>query len=186
MNKLLKLAGLLAAFSVAAYAAPIAGNITIGALGSTVVINQAANTVSFVPASPAINSIVTYVDGDYTSIPLVTPVVYENFSYALGPTGQLIWTIAGIADFTLTSFNLVSEPGTGVYLEGTGLATLTGFDPTPGFWSFSASQASPTSVFTFSSTNISPIPGVPDSGTTALLLGVGLMGLGFAARRMKR
>lgn len=187
MKKLLSLAGLLAAFGVAAYADPIAGNITIGAtFGTTVVVNQGANSVTFSPSGPG-NAVVTFVSGDYASVILgPSSVDYSDFTYAPGPTSQLLWVIPGVADFLLTNFTLVDEPGTGVYLEGTGTATLTGFDPTPGFWSFSASQASSTSVFTFSSTNISPIPGVPDSGTTALLLGVGLMGLGFAARRMKR
>ena len=186
MKKLLALSSLLLGLSVSAFGANfIAGNITIGAIGSTVVVNQGANTVTFNPAAPANNAQVTFVNGDYSALSVGSSVVYSNFNYNGNPTNQLIWTHAN-ATFTLTNFTLINEPGTGVYLEGTGIATLDGFDPTPGFWSFSASQAAPNSVFTFSSTNISPIPGVPDSGTTALLLGVGLMGLGVAARRMKR
>ena len=189
MKKLLSLAGLLAAFSVSAFADPIVGNMSIGVLGTTVTVNQTTNTVSFTPAAPSDNAIVTNALGDYAGLlALGSAVSYSNFNYNVPintATNQLIWTHAN-ATFTLTSFTLIDEPGTGVTLEGTGTATLVGFDPTPGFWSFSASQASSQSIFTFQSTNISPIPGVPDSGTTALLLGVGLMGLGFAARRMKR
>ncbi len=189
MKKLLSLAGLMAAFATATFADPIVGNMSIGVLGTTVTVNQGTNTVSFSPVAPNNNAIVTNALGDYAGLlPLASVVSYSDFSYNMPintATFQLIWTHAN-ATFTLTSFTLIDEPGTGVSLEGTGIATLVGFDPTPGFWSFSASQASSQSIFTFQSTNISPIPGVPDSGTTALLLGVGLMGLGFAARRMKR
>ncbi len=91
-----------------------------------------------------------------------------------------------MAGFTLTNYTTIDETvGGGVTLQGTGTATLTGFDPTPGFWSFSADRASNTALFSFSSTNISPIPGVPDSGATAAMLGAALVGLGLISRRRR-
>jgi len=63
-------------------------------------------------------------------------------------------------------------------IEGTGIITGNGFDPTPGVWSFSQ-QAGRGTVLTFSGTTSA----VPDGGMTLALLGAGLMGL--AAFRAK-
>jgi hypothetical protein len=67
-------------------------------------------------------------------------------------------------------------------LEGQGVAYETGYDPTPGSWSITDTGRSATVTFGFSAT-------VPDAGATALLVGLGLVGIAaglVAERRLVR
>lgn len=72
---------------------------------------------------------------------------------------------------------LLSGLGT-AYISGPGLEKLA----TPGLWNFSA-QTQGLSTFTFSSTTTVPPPGVPDGGTSVMLLGASLLGLGLIRRK---
>jgi hypothetical protein len=83
--------------------------------------------------------------------------------------------------FDLTTMAIDFRNTTTIALSGTGYANITGLDETWGTWTFSA-QLDPNrpkgSTFTFSSTDA-----VPDGGATAILLGVGLLGLGALRRK---
>jgi len=203
MNKVLKLASLVLALSSAsaAFSAPITGKIFIGANDPTSVsVDYNTNMVTFNPVANA-NARVTLREGDYTTLNTNLNVNYFSFSYgpntgvntlgAVGPTklweitnGQPGTANAANTNFTLSAITLIDESSPNVFgLNGTGIAKLVGFDDTPGFWSFSANRTTGQTIFNWSSTNISPIPSVPDGGTTAVLLGMGLVAVGFIARR---
>lgn len=171
----------------------IVGEIHLAANDAIVTIDKTTDFITFTPSvgnTNATNARVSFRAGDYTSVASNQLGEYKSFSYVQPGSGVVnLWSLVlGSVDasFSLTSITSVDESGAGVVLTGIGIAYLDGFDPTPGFWSFSASQASPTASFSFSSTNISPIPGVPDGGATVVLLGVGLLGVGFISRRLKR
>ena len=200
MKKLLSLAGAALAFGLVAatpsFAAPISGKIFIGpAFLGSVAIDYTANTVSFTPSGDA-NAEITNLEGDYTNIAAPLTINYKQINYGSAPgaitPGDLVWEVtdgqsatynASNTNFTLTSVTLISEGASIFGLTGTGIAKLAGFDDTPGFWSFSANRTSGQVQFNWSSTNISPIPSVPDSGTTVAFLGAALVAMGLISRR---
>lgn len=201
MNKLLKLAGLFTAFSTAALAAPsIVGQIDISTVGHTVTVagNSTSGTVTFVNTGGPLthNANITGLYGDYLTSGVLSfsdAIVYSSpFSYSLGSVSGAeyapLWKTltVGNASFELSKITSIIYSPTLFQLKGEGIASLKNFEDTAGTWSFVLTRDTPDAKFSFTGTNTVPIPGVPDSGTTALLLGVGLMGLGFAARRMKR
>ena len=180
MKNTLKLAGaLLLAFAVSnvVKAIPIVGEIDVDAYGSQAIINFTANTVTFSPASA--NAKVSFTAGSYT-LPnrLGDTATYLGFSYDGTGLPQTVWTIDSTTSFVLSSIASVVESTSGLTLTGAGTAYLTGYDATVGIWSFGANKTG--TRFAFSSTAI-----VPDGGTTALLLGLGLLGMGLIRRSKK-
>lgn len=162
-------------------AAPITGSITLSADSSSVAIDFGANTVTFNPASPTNNSKVDTVTGNMASLaPVTTQVSYKNFQYSpLSVVGPL-WTTATGLSFTLTGITSVNEIGnSALVLFGTGTLSSTNlaYDPTPGEWSFNASETS--TVFSWGSTATAR---VPDGGATLGLLGISILGLGGTRR----
>jgi hypothetical protein len=143
---------------------------------------KTGSTVSFDPTSVSFslgpNGTVNGATGDYVGY-IGNDATYSDFQYAPLISGE-VWSI----DLTpTTSFTLTSVVGGidgfgNLSLSGSGIAKMFGKDDTGGIWSFSADQ---TGIFNFSSTT-----SVPDSGATAALLGLGLLGLAGAARRFKK
>ena len=164
-------------FAGAASAVPIVGSINIASFNDPLFsFNTAANTVTF-GAAP--NSVVTFRTGSYVAVPLLATIGYNSFTYSPFLPVSPLWstTTAGLASFNLTSITSIDEV-VGLGLVGTGTAFLSGFDPTPGTWTFTASQTG--STFSFDSINSSAR--VPDGGATLALLGVSFLGLGGARR----
>ncbi len=201
MHNILKLAGTLALSLVTlAHADPITGRIDIGANGSTVTIDQTANTVVFNEGAGfgTINAQVTMATGNYSifapTLTSDTPATYFDFNYStpFSPANQRIWEINTNTYFTLNSITSVVENTMAVGLQGFGTAFLTGFDPTPGVWSFSADRSMGQAQFTFSSTTQATLPGdqggpgVADGGATAALLGMSVLSLGIMRRFFDR
>jgi hypothetical protein len=85
---------------------------------------------------------------------------------------------------TLTS--LTRNPGDplgDLSLRGTGTASITGFDDTPGVWILTFNTADNGVTFSFSGSSAA-VPGVPDGGTTLILFGVAMSVLGLIRRKL--
>jgi hypothetical protein len=170
--------------TASALAVPFNGEIAINLFDSTVTVNTATDAVTFSPGSD--NAMVGSRTGDYAGVVVVgTYATYNDFNYGAGFSALNVWEIDSNTYFRLDAITNVTETTYGgVTLVGTGWAYLAGFSPTAGSWSFSADRASMVSIFSFSSTT-TVHSSVPDGGTTAALIGLGLVGLGIIARRRK-
>jgi hypothetical protein len=118
-------------------------------------------------------------------------VTMDNFTSA--STNFLVYTATNnglTTTLTLDSAVFKETPnnigGENLDITGTGTATLTGFDPTPGSFDLTSQSSSGDATFTFSSTTV--VRPVPEPGSlaifgTALL---GLVGLGMIGWRRNR
>ena len=183
---MLKLAGvalLALALGTAVKADPfISGQIHIDAFNSTATVDFTTHHITFnSPNNPVSNAIVSYTSGDYNGL-LGAAAHYADLTYSPF-VPQTLWTISltPTTYFNLDSIFLIDETSTvGVSLWGTGTAYMNGRAATTGEWTFSASRNGTDAVFNFSSST-----SVPDGGTTALLVGLGLVGMSVVARRRK-
>ena len=100
---------------------------------------------------------------------------YNNFT--LGGSTTNLWSIGGFS-FDLTSMVINYQATNLLALSGSGIITSTNsnLDPTSGGWTFTANSGG--GNFTFSSSTV-PEP------TTAMLLGIGLLGVG-ALRKLRK
>ena len=191
-NLILKSLGALAlaSFALTAQAIPITGGISLaGAYTSnTGNLNTATAFTSFTGVVST-GTAGTLASANITNF--VTPFTMNGFVFGTAPNGAgnntplQIWTTGpngGITTtFTLSSISSVDHnPTDTVTVIGNGFFTETGYDQTAGTFIFSANQAGGTFSFSLSHAALAP-----DGGTTALLLGLGLVGLGFSARRFK-
>ncbi len=92
-----------------------------------------------------------------------------------------MWTVGG---FTLDLLTSAVEFQSGSFLSVKGMGTLygNGFDSTPGEWFFSTQGQPADGVFSFSSTTVAQ--GVPDGGSSVVMLGLGLIGLALLRGRL--
>jgi len=119
--------------------------------------------------------------GSFAGIPSLVPVTMTS-PYIFNPSTPTpaLWSVAGFT-FDLLSSVIIFQSSHGILLEGEGIITGNGFDPTSGHWSFSQQEGAGTTL-TFSATTSA----VPDGGMTATLLGLGLAGLVGAGRLHRR
>jgi hypothetical protein len=119
--------------------------------------------------------------GDYTGITDLTPVAFTDFSFSPVMTPSPVaplWTFNFDGDtysFDMTSV-IVQRTST-LTLLGSGILSITGFDPTPGTWVLTTQGSGADLTFSAAST-------VPEPGTL-LLLGGGLVGLAYLRKRKK-
>jgi hypothetical protein len=185
--------GLLAIGSTA-QAVPITGGALFGIFLETDTGNVAtANTLYFgLPQCATCAGVNSFFggDGSYAGVP-VTPVTIATLSIDpfVGPLASF-WTFTvgpTTYSFDLLTLSVLQVPGPfgTLTLNGTGIAYITGFDPTPG--SFSLTSQNPGSViggdkvFSFSASTDLGEP-IPEPGTL-LLIGTGLTGLAVRRRR---
>lgn len=122
--------------------------------------------------------------GDYSVLPTFTPLTFNTFSFS--DTGVApLWSIinAGTTySFDATTVNVTTQTINALIISGSGIGSISGVinrNDTAGSWIVTADKSG--ASFQFSSTAV-----VPDSGATAALLGLGLIGLAGAARRFKK
>lgn len=88
------------------------------------------------------------------------------------------FTTGGITySFDATSVSLLVKTANIYAIEGYGVANVTGFDATPGYWNVTLNRAG--ASFSFSSS-----AAVPDGGMTLILLGTALTAMGLIRRKM--
>ena len=181
---------LIATIAIGAFAAssasgaPINGDINISGSGTLngTGINDATSLTS-ITATVGNGS-----TGDFAGIASGTAVSFEDLNWTTaGYTGALaidnFWSVtSGGVTYTfdlatITTNQVVS--GT-LVIQGTGTAQATGFTDNPG-GIFSLSSSSSGTSISFSSTT-----SVPDSGHTAALLGLGMLGLAGLAKRLRK
>ena len=180
----LKLAGALAVAAgllsaPAASAATIKGAVTFAG-GAT--LNGGLTTATGITAFQGTSVLVgtgSYTGTDGTAATF-TPF---NWSPASTPVSPLwTFTIGGTTySFDLTTLVVDGQSASGIVLEGQGIAKITGFEDTPGFFYLSLQPPNlGGNRFTFSSG-----VDVPEGGSAIALLGLALLGVEGARRRMK-
>lgn len=131
-------------------------------------------------------SFVTSGSGDYSGT--VGSSVSWNTPFSWSPPNTPIddlWSFvdAGVTyTFDLDTITIVSQDSTFLNLTGTGTLQATGFTDTSGVFSFSITDTDDDATFTFgfASSNAT----IPDGGTTMLLLGSALIGIGALRRKL--
>lgn len=182
MKNLIKLLALTLVVAVTAKAVPINGEITF--TGGTIVLGDAGGaTVTDATAATQIKGYtgtqsVNTTSGDYVGA--TGTVTFSTFHFT-APGVLPLWTLSvGPTTYSFDATSIVNNTTLSNFLNlsGSGVAHITGLESTIGVWSLTATTTSTT--FTFGSST-----SVPDGGTTALLLGASLLGLGLAARRKR-
>ncbi len=187
MNNISKLAAVIAAISITGLASGAKITGIIAFTGTTTLNGSVATATTFTSFSDVVVANFTQT-GDYlgTDGSAVTMSPF-TFDPALAPSPvSPLWTF--ISGLTTYSFRLdtitevirdMSGPIDKLTVSGRGLASATGFDDAIGDWTLTTQGG--TSRISFSSA-----AAVPEGGTTAALLGLGLIGLVSLSRRFKR
>jgi hypothetical protein len=164
----------------------ITGSIGFGSLGVSVTGADLASASSFSLQDPFI----TTESGSYSGVPILTSITFNGFQFN-PPVGSVtpLWTFdaGGISySFDATSVTSSYDAATRQWdIGGNGIAMITGYTATPGVWNVDLSQSGASIVFD-SSAAVSPsAPGVPDGGSTVLMLGGGFIGLAGFARKLR-
>lgn len=176
-NPLLKLAGvLLLAFALTASvkAIPINGSIGFSGIFST---DNNSNFTAATQFTSFTSTSVLGTSGDYAIVTDGTAVTFTPFSFSASGVTPL-WSFGyGPLTYSFDATTVsVTTTTNSIIAEGAGYAYITGFDATPGTWIITSNGAGASFTFSASST-------VPDGGTTALLVGLGLVGMGLFVRR---
>jgi hypothetical protein len=170
--------GLLASgmFSQQAKAAPIQGSIDFGGVVTF-------NTTSLATATRVNlwnSSFVLQDSGDFATFVAPGANVTMAAPWIFNPSTATpsLWSVGGFK-FDLTSSVIVTQTATFLNITGVGTISGNGFTPTPGNWSFTASNSNGSSNATFGFQ--SQTAAVPEA-STVLLFAIG--GLGLIGRRL--
>jgi hypothetical protein len=116
-------------------------------------------------------------------------VTWSGFSWPSNVLVAPLWTFmfgANTYSFDLANVSVFSQDNSFLNLMGSGTLHVTGFDDTPGLWSFTISNPGggehPNFEFTFA--NSQTAAGVPDGGMTVAFLGIAFVGLAGLRRKL--
>jgi hypothetical protein len=173
------LTGILAlGMAIAAQAIPITG--TIDMSGTATLNNTSLGSATAVTAFTGVT-----VGGAPTGTFAGTfgaAVTWSGFSWPSNVLVAPLWTFvfgANTYSFDLANVTVSSQDNSFLNLMGSGTLHVTGFDDTPGLWSFTISNPTgdPHANFMFTFANSQTATGVPDGGMTVALLGIAFVGL---------
>jgi len=175
-----------AVFSQQAQATPISGSIQVaGEVQFDTTSLATATTVAtwFDVFHNAGFSSVTSGDGDFAGIASGTQAAMAQpwvFNPSTATPG--LWSVGGFT-FDLLASTSVVQNASGLMIEGTGIVSGNGFDPTNMDWSFTTQSAGgrTRSTFSFSANGNT----TPDGGSTVALLGVALSGIEGLRRKLR-
>lgn len=189
------LAGVIALVGLTAsvQAIPITGSVQ---LGGTVQFDTSSLLTATAASFPLNDIQVSSGSGNYagTAGALVT---FNNFNFAsTGPNPKSpLWSFVsgGLTyQFNLDSISAVIRQtfptGDQLYVGGFGTVSITGFDTTAANWSFNVTDSSKGTSgifrFAFNDSNTAIPASVPDGGTTVMLIGAALSGLGLIRKKL--
>lgn len=169
-----------------ARAVPIVGDITFagGVTLNTSSAGTATEVLSWTGPGGTGMPIVISDDGSFSGIAGGTTGTFASpWSFDSGPLNGL-WSIDGFT-FDLTSSHIVYQGGNpaGVLVDGIGVISGNGYTAEAMDFSFSTSDPSAAGIFSFQ-VAAGTTGSVPDGGTTAMLLGMGILGLGLLKKHM--
>ncbi|HTR40276.1 MAG TPA: VPDSG-CTERM sorting domain-containing protein [Pseudomonadales bacterium] len=170
-----------------AQAVPITGNITFA--GGVTLDTSSAGTATEVlswtgPGGTGLPVVISG-DGSFSGIAGGTGATFASDWHFNSGAVSGLWSVGGFT-FDLTSSHIVFQGGSpdGVVVDGIGAVSGNGLDPEAMTWSFSTSDPSADGVFSFQVADGSTGGSVPDGGTTAMLLGLGVLGLGLLKKQL--
>jgi hypothetical protein len=173
-------------FSATLQAIPISGNVTF--FGNAT-LDSGSSVVGATKVTGWSSTVVTASSGNLFATPFLTAATFTApWTFGTGQTA--LWSFVGANGDTFT-FNLLSStlativPGSPSTLTVTGAGTISAtgpvaLDSTAGTWAFSTQDPSVNGTFSFSAASGT----VPDGGTTVMLLGGALVGLGLLRKRV--
>jgi hypothetical protein len=136
---------------------------------------------SGIDPSPIDEGIVTSAFGDFAAVTLGTFVDFNDFVFDPLVPGTQLWTFTsgGAYSFSMSTINVVSQTANSISLEGTGIASIDGFDDTGGDFTLTLNQSGEAFSFSSSASVVVPVP------AAAWLFGSGVLGLVGIARHKK-
>jgi hypothetical protein len=171
-------------FSRPAQAAPIQGTIDFGGVVTFDTTSLATATrVNIWNSSLVLQRTGDFANPTYSIDPGDPATMAAPWIFNPSTNTPSLWSIGGFT-FDLTSSVIFSQSSTFLDVRGVGTATGNGFDPTPGFWTFSSTQSNGSNnpTFSFQSQTV-----VPEGNTLALFTigGVCLVCARFLRRKLK-
>jgi hypothetical protein len=177
LSKFLGTALLALAISGSASAGPLSGNIIFNgaAMLNSANLTTATAVTSWVPAAVSVTGTIAGIGA--------TATITAPWNFNSGAVASF-WT-SGAVTFDLTSSAVTFNNGAFLAVAGTGILRAAGFDDTFGTFNFTTQEPNTgNSTFSFSASGEANAR-VPEGGSTAAFLGLGLIALGALARRVK-